>query len=164
MRKLLLSLMLAMTLAIGSAATGSAATAVASPPSGTYIDAVVGIETALPTVTTSPFAGYASGDLPGFWTASVIHDQLLTTITGGKFKLYSRFVVSGFFKTGTIALVSGGSCTQSSFLVDGTLTLDKPKTGTGRFKATLTHYGYMGLGGCHIFFATIHGIVTLTLF
>src|SRR5450759_795762 len=95
MRKLLLSLMLAMTLAIGSAATALAST--------TYKDTVVGVETAVPTGSTSTFAGYASGQLPGLWTASVVHGSLPTSqsgpgaITSGTFALFSSTVVSGIF-------------------------------------------------------------------
>ena len=160
MRKLLLSLMLAMTLAIGSAAI-----ALASTP--TYKDTVVGIETAVPTGPTSTFAGYASGQLPGLWTASVVHGSLPISqggpgaITGGTFALLSSTVVLGSFDSNSTAItLTSGTCTQTFHVVDN-LKLLSPK-GTGRFDAYLTHYGYMFNGNCTIFFATIHGSVRLT--
>lgn len=155
MRKLLLSVMLAMALAIGSAASAVASTK--------YSDTVVGIETAVPTGA-SPFAGTASGQLPGVWSASVVHGPLPTTqggtgaISGGTFALVSSTVVSGTFKTGTITLISG-SCTQTFHVQDNLLLLSP--SGTGHFDAYLTHYGFMFAGHCTIFFATIHGSVTL---
>jgi hypothetical protein len=158
MRKLLLSLMLAMTLAIGSAATALAST--------TYKDTVVGVETAVPTGSTSTFAGYASGQLPGLWTASVVHGSLPTSqsgpgaITSGTFALFSSTVVSGIFDNSQTAItLTSGTCTQTFHVVDN-LRLLSP-TGTGHFDAYLTHYGYMFNGNCTIFFATIHGSVRL---
>lgn len=160
MRKLLLSLMLAMALAIGSAAT-----AVASPPKS-YHDTVVGIETAKPLGDTSTFAGYAFGELPGFWTASVVHTGVPGPITGGSFALKnSRFGVVGVFNTGTITMLGssadGGFCTQT-YRVSDTLSLVAPRTGSGSFGAILTHYGFLVAGQCIPFFATVYGSVTLT--
>jgi hypothetical protein len=166
MRKLLLSVMLAMALAIGSAAT-----AVASPPKS-YQDTVVGIETAKPLGPTSTFAGYAFGELPGFWTASVDHGSLPTSpgevgaITGGSFALKNRrFGVVGVFGTGTITMLrssaGGGFCTQT-YQVSDTLSLVAPTTGVGSFGAILTHYGSLVAGQCIPFFATVYGSVTLT--
>lgn len=170
MRKLLLGLVLAMALAIGSTAT-----AVASPPTTKYHDTVVGIETAKPVGTTSTFAGYAFGELPGFWTASVVQSLptspvVFGAITGGRFALTnSRFGVLGSFDTtGTIKMLrnsaGGGFCTQT-FQVFDTLTLSAPATGVGVpgsfFDATLTHYGNMVGVQCIPFFATVYGKVTL---
>jgi hypothetical protein len=163
MRKLLLSLTLAIALAIGSAAS-----ALAAPPP--YTDTVVGIETAVPTGA-SPFAGTASGQLPGLWSASVVHGSLpgpggYGEITGGSFTLVNGSVgiVTGTFANSTtaITLVGGaGSCTQT-FHVKDKLTLSVPR-GSGDFDAYLTHYGFRFAGQCRIFFATIHdGIVHLT--
>src|SRR2546428_12516713 len=95
MHKLLLSVLLALALAVGSAAT-----AAASPNS--YHDTVVGIETAPPQGDTSTFAGFAFGQLPGLWTASVNHGQLPTkpggsaVINSGSFVLKNhRYSIIG---------------------------------------------------------------------
>jgi hypothetical protein len=170
MRKFLLSLMLSMALAIGSAATVAASTA------RPYYDTVVGVETGQPTANTSPFAGYAFGQLPGPWTASVAHGNLPTTpgqtgaiLTGGfALTTSSQGVVAGTFDynpTGITMLGSSsdedsGFCTQTYRIAD-TLTL-VTKQGSGYFSATLTHYGFLVAGQCNVFFATVSGTIVLT--
>jgi len=162
MHKLLLSVMLALALAVGSAAT-----AAASPNS--YPDTVVGIETALPQGNTSTFAGFAFGQLPGPWTASVSYTSVPGAIIGGSFALKtSRFgVVKGLFGAtgGTIALLrsssGGGFCTQTYEVAD-TLSLGAPTTGSGTFDVILTHYGFVVADGCQVFFATVYGTVILS--
>src|SRR3989442_10753838 len=162
MYKLLLSVMRALALAVGSAAT-----AAASPNS--YPDTVVGIETALPQGNTSTFAGFAFGQLPGPWTASVSYTSVPGAIIGGSFALKtSRFgVVKGSFDSngGTITVFGpssgSGVCTQTYEGVD-TLSLSGPTTGSGSFHAILTHYGFVVDGHCQVFFATVSGTVILS--
>ena len=166
MHKLLLSVMLALALAVGSAAT-----AAASPNS--YHDTVVGIETAPPLGDTSTFAGFAFGQLPGLWTASVNHGPLPTSpggsaaINSGSFVLKnSRSGVVGVFIQNSTAITmlgsspDGGFCTQTYRVAD-TLSLIAP-TGSGSFDAILTHYGFMVAGHCQVFFATVNGTVSLS--
>jgi hypothetical protein len=169
MRKLLLSLVLASTFAIGSAAT-----AVASTPPTNHYDTVVGIETGAPTIGGSPFAGYAFGQLPGQWAALVAHGALPTdqngfgAILGGTFTLRSQPTVTGIFNAnlqGIQMLASSsdedsGFCTQTYLISDGLL-LTTP-AGTGSFNATLVHYGFLVAGKCQVFFATVSGTVVLT--
>ena len=75
--------------------------------------------------------------------------------------------LQGLITGGTITRL-GGSCRKESFAVTGGVLLVNgsgvPTGGSGVFGVKLTHYGF-GLpgGGCFTFFATVEGLITLTL-
>jgi len=156
---------LSVALVTAVAGPGAAAT---SGVSSAY--AVAGIETSIPTNSTSTFAGAAlgsSGDTAS-WKASVVHQALSNcpfgsgtscAITGGLFALTSSSgaQVSGSFTGGTVTPVSQQApCGKQIFGVAGTLATT---SGPASFAATLTHYRTLLLGTCVTYFATITGSV-----
>jgi hypothetical protein len=154
-----------LSLAVGVAAalTGFAAPAWAQPQVVTY--ALAGVETAAqPTVGT--FVGVAlSQDDFGTWKAVIVHDLLSNptpAVTDGRFAINGQVRdLQGSITGGTI-LKLGGSCRKETFAVTGQVDLDGG--GAGAFGVKLTHYGF-GLpgGGCFTFFATVEGLISLTL-
>ncbi len=147
-------------------------TAVAAP---TYQDAVMGVEV-YATSTEGQFTGQASGDLPGYWYADVVHTPLggspaTATIDGGIFDLYTDLhnrstLVTGQFTGGSVVQTGGFSdCADQTYAVTGTLSkvgvYGRPDHGAGMFAATLTHYRASLDGYCVIYAASIVGYVIL---
>jgi len=143
----------------------------------TYSDTISGYEYAF-TSTDGRFAGTASGALPGSWNADVQHTALClsctptATITGGSFSLVTTrngfpALVSGDFVGGTVQVTNVGSnCSNQTFAVDGILVNVgwwSPGSGTGTFRATLTHFRHSILGRCVTYGASVRGTLTLTL-
>jgi hypothetical protein len=143
----------------------------------TYSDTISGYEYAF-TSTDGRFAGTASGALPGSWNADVQHTALCLsctptpTITGGSFSLVTTrngfpALVSGDFVGGTVQVTNVGSnCSNQTFAVDGILGNVgwwSPGSGTGTFRATLTHFRHSILGKCVTYGASVRGTLTLTL-
>lgn len=133
----------------------------------TYRDQVKGFEySATPTV--GKFAGTATGQLPGAFNATVVHDLLSPTvgdpvaITGGSFALYSFRTITGTFKAGgTITLLETlPNCGNEKYRVEGPLGL--ASGGSGNFTVTLTHLRTPVGGGCLTYGATVAGSLTLT--
>jgi hypothetical protein len=158
--------------ALGLLVAPAAATAAA-----TYSDTVSGYEYAF-TSTDGRFAGTASGALPGSWTADVQHTPLCrsctptATITGGSFSLATTHnglpaLVSGSFVGGTVQITNVGSnCSNEKFAVNGILGHVgwwSSGSGSGTFKATLTHYRHSVFGHCLTYGASIRGTLSLTL-
>ena len=141
----------------------------------TMYDLVRGVEV-YATSTEGRFTGQASGNLPGYWYADVIHTPLsgssaTATIDGGTFDLVTNIrnqstLVSGQFTGGSVVQTGGFSgCTNQTYLVNGTLSnvgaYGRQHHGTGTFAATLTHYRVSLLGRCLVYAASIAGYVTL---
>jgi len=134
-----------------------------------YVDWVSGFEVHA-TLTQGTFTGQATGDLPGYWGATVVHNELRPSayVTGGS--IYLATVVNGrpTLVTGT---VSGGEvlrlnphatgCVDEHFKV--TLVLkDVAGHGTGDFtKGHLTHHRAGFFGRCILYSATITGKLIL---
>lgn len=140
-----------------------------------YSDAVSGVEI-YATSTEGQFAGQASGDLPGYWYADVIHTPLsgspeTAAITGGSFYLSTTVhnqpsLVTGLFSGGSVVQTGGfAGCTNQTYSVTGNLTdvglYGKRHAGTGTFAAVLTHYRYEAYGYCLTYAASIAGTVNL---
>jgi hypothetical protein len=140
-----------------------------------YEDSVAGYEV-YATSTEGVFTGTASGQLPGYWSADVLHTPLsgtpqTATIDGGTFNLYTELHnqathVTGAFSGGSVVETAGFTgCADQVYAVTGHLinvgVEGRPDRGTGTFAATLTHYR-VDLGGyCVIYAASIQGAVTL---
>jgi hypothetical protein len=142
-----------------------------------YQDAVSGYEI-YATSTEGVFAGSASGDLPGSWSADVLHKPLsgspqTAAIDGGTFDLYTQLhnqstVITGTFTGGSVMQTAGFTgCSNETYSVDGVLGsvgIDgKPDHGSGTFSAVLTHYRYSLFGDCVTYAASISGSVSLSL-
>jgi hypothetical protein len=140
-----------------------------------YSDAVSGSEI-YATSTEGRFAGHATGALPGYWYADVVHTPLsgspqTAAITGGTFDLSTTLdgqaaLVTGVFSRGSVVQTGGFSgCTNQTYSVTGDLTNVGPyggnQTGTGTFAAVLTHYRYSSYGYCITYAASIAGTVNL---
>src|SRR4051794_24539235 len=101
--------------------------------STTYTDTLKGTEVGF-TSTQGRFAGYASGDLPGAWAATINHTVLSpnATITGGTFTLDTIIGSSTRTVNGTFA--RGGTVTR---------TYQAAGCGTQRYavRDALTHVG-----------------------
>lgn len=135
-----------------------------------YTDPVSGLEYTFSS-TVGRFAGTASGDLPGFWNASVVHTPLSpdAAITGGEFALLTTVAgrsttVRGGFAGGSVTRVDeGANCHNEVFQVSGPLArisgLDGARSGT--FAATLTHLRKFLFGRCLTYGATIRGTLSL---
>jgi hypothetical protein len=150
--------------------------------SRTATEAIVGVETGIPSAcgpsgsgeSMSGFAGVATGTIKGVWSASVCHTDLSiapgpkASISGGGFHVSGvadwRVVrLSGSFTSGSIDagteidhVISGvGTCTQ----VFG---LSITGSGPSSFTATLMHYGVFFAGGCHVLSATLSGTGHIT--
>ena len=141
----------------------------AQPSQVTY--SLAGVETAA-TSTEGTFVGVAlARDDFGTWGAVIDHDPLANPaplVTGGAFAINGQARdLQGVITGGTITRL-GGSCRKESFAVTGGVLLVNgsgvPTGGSGVFGVKLTHYGF-GLpgGGCFTFFATVEGLITLTL-
>ncbi len=165
-RSRLLSVVIAL-LAVAAAQTAAFA--------ASYSDAVSGVEI-FATSTEGRFAGNASGALPGYWYADVVHTPLAgspqtAAITGGSFDLSTTVsgqpaLVTGVFSGGSVVQTGGFTgCTNQTYSVTGNLTNVGPygggQTGTGTFGAVLTHYQYSSYGYCITYAASIAGIVDL---
>jgi len=157
-----------------SAAIGAAATLITAPPvladPPPYYDRASGTET-WATSTQGWFSGIATGDLPGSWSADIVHDPLASCssyclaakITGGSFSLMTTLngdgtTVNGSFSDGTVYQTSGFSgCGNQTFDVRGTLVNVGPDGGggTGTFWATLTHLRTQFFFGCLTYGATV---------
>jgi hypothetical protein len=122
--------------------------------------AVEGLEYAA-TPTEGRFGGAARGPAPGFWQATVVHDELQSDaavpITGGSFMLYGRGgPVAGTFTDGSVTPdVLGPGCENERFTVAGMLALQGG--GRGAFEAVLTHLLVQTDSGCQIYGATVVG-------
>jgi hypothetical protein len=160
----IVALVLAVAAAGVSAASAGAAT--------TRTDSITGTEVAY-TSTQGSFTGYARGDLPGTWAATIDHTVLSpnATITGGTFTLYTVIGWSAKTVEGTFAY--GGTVTKtyqaSGCGIQRYAVKDKlvnvgvnGGSGTGYVSATLTHHRVSVLGHCIAYSATIGGSVTLT--
>ena len=133
---------------------------------------LAGVETAA-TPTEGTFIGVAlARDDFGTWGAVIDHDPLSNpaplVTPGGGFAINGQVRdLQGVITGGTITRL-GGSCRKETFAVTGGVVLVNgsgvPNGGTGVFGVTLTHYGFrMPGGGCVTFFATVEGLITLTL-
>jgi hypothetical protein len=147
--------------------TGAGSAAAAT----TYTDSISGYEYAA-TSTQGSFAGTASGNLAGYWNATVDHTPLSTsaTITGGGFHLATHLngapaTVTGDFTKGTVTQTSGYSgCVNQQYAMFGYLGsvgFGSTGTGTGTFTGTLTHHRTKILGYCATYSASITGSLTL---
>ena len=142
-----------------------------------YSDTISGYEYAF-TSTDGKFAGTASGALPGSWKTDVQHTALCLSctptarITGGSFSLATVHnglpaLVSGAFVGGTVQVTNvGASCSNQTFAVNGILGHVgwwSSGTGSGVFRATLTHYRHSILGRCITYGASVRGTLSLGL-
>jgi hypothetical protein len=137
-----------------------------------YTDAIAGREI-FATSTLGVFAGAATGDLNGSWSAFVYHTPLSPSaiIRGGSFALAttvsgSAATVSGtFVYGGTVTQeLAGANCTKQTYKVQATLVGVGVGggDGTGTFEGTLTHLRRVLWARCITTGATITGVVTLT--
>lgn len=133
----------------------------------TYTDTVKGFEYSA-TSTVGKFAGTATGQLPGAFNATVVHDPISAevgtpvAITGGTFALYTFRTITGTFRAGgTITLLESlPNCGNEKYRVAGPLALDNG--GSGTFVVTLTHFRTPLGGGCLTYGARVAGSLTLT--
>jgi hypothetical protein len=143
----------------------------------TYSDTISGYEYAFTSID-GRFAGTASGALPGSWNADVQHTPLClsciptATITGGSFSLATRHdglpaLVSGAFVGGSVQVTNvGANCSSQTFTVNGILGHVgwwSSGSGSGTFRATLTHYRRSIFGSCVTYGASIRGTLSLSL-
>lgn len=159
----------------------AALTLLVAPPTAaaaqTYSDTISGYEYAF-TSTDGRFAGTASGALPGSWNADVQHTPLClsctptATITGRSFSLATTHngfpaLVRGTFVGGTVQVTNvGSSCSNQTFAVNGILGNVgwwSSGSGSGTFRATLTHYRHSVFGRCVTYGASVRGTLSLTL-
>jgi hypothetical protein len=163
---------LAVTFAIALVLWPAAATAAT-----TYTDTLSGMEY-WATSTQGRFTGKATGQLTGYWNATVDHTPLslaatpTATITGGRFALATSIgdiptLVTGTFVAGGIVNVidPGANCTNQTFAVHGPLGNVGPwysGTGTGTFAVTLTHFRTRVFGSCVTYSASVTGSLSLT--
>jgi hypothetical protein len=151
----------------GSAAVASVA---AKPLPASY--AISGIESWLPTETSSSFAGKANGSSGqlAVWKASVVHQALSScrfgsgascTITGGTFTLISLDGrLAGMFTRGRVRPVrQQPGCGTQTFAVTGIVSTSG---GPATLNATLTHHRTLLFGSCRAYFATVTGTLELT--
>lgn len=142
----------------------------------TYSDTISGYEYAF-TSTDGKFAGRASGSLPGAWNADVQHTPLCRSctptaaITGGSFSLATTHnglpaLVSGAFVGGTVQITNvGPNCSNETFAVNGILGRVgwwTSGSGSGTFRANLTHYRRSVFGRCVTYGAAVRGTLSLT--
>jgi len=153
--------------AVIAALTVFSASASAQSQVVTY--SLAGVETAA-TPTEGTFVGVAiNPDDFGTWRAVVDHDPLDDTalITGGSFAIDGlRRQLEGEISDGEVVRL-GGTCRKETFNVTGHVLLQQDGIPTGEFgdfEVTLTHYGVrLPNVGCVTYFATIDGLITLTL-
>lgn len=146
----------------------------AAAATNTYTDAVVGAEVSA-TTTEGAFVGVATGDLPGAWSADVIHSDLTSgsaTVTGGSFSLLTALnrqvalITGSFDSSGSINLFyTAPGCGIQQYRVTDTLSsvgVGATPSGHGSFSAILTHHRAKIFGRCVIYAATVAGSVGLT--
>src|SRR5262249_23929056 len=106
--------------------------------------------------TTGNFTGFATGDLPGFWSATVVHQPLSNTtvsVTGGTFTLeaFNGPPLNGTIQGGSVTPTSSGSgCENGTFDI-------YVKMEVGSFSGVLTHYRRSFFGMCVTYSASIVG-------
>jgi hypothetical protein len=142
-----------------------------------YGDTISGYEYAF-TSTDGKFAGTAAGALSGAWKIDVQHTKLCLScsptarITGGAFSLVTRHdglpaLVSGALVGGTVQVTNAGAgCSNQTFAVNGILGhvgWRSSSSGSGVFRATLTHYRHSILGSCVAYGASVRGSLSLGL-
>jgi hypothetical protein len=140
----------------------------------TYHDSISGYEYRA-TSTKGDFAGTASGDLPGYWQATVYHEPLSPNgnVTGGSFYLATSVsgtptAVYGHIATTGGAVIqtnAGANCTNQVYAVSLILdhvTASGTGSGTGTFSGTLTHLRRSVYGYCLTYSATITGSLDLS--
>jgi hypothetical protein len=161
---------LSMALALGA----TLLMAVSAAASTTYTEWIHGSELPNATTTEGQFVGEATGSFDGTWYIDVRHQDLShhpAYITGGSFQL-DTFIngwpsaIKGSFVGGTVSQTSGFTgCTNQRFSVQGMLAGVGVNggTGSGTFRATLTHYrAYVWFVGCVVYAASVSGTVSLT--
>ena len=168
MKKSALSLTLAFIATLVMAVTAAA--------SNTYWDSISGTELPNATPTAGQFVGAATGSYNGTWYIDVKHQNLSyhpAYITGGNFRLETVIggwpaAIKGAFVPwgGNVSQTDGFSgCTNQKYAVAGALSGVGigGGTGSGSFKATLTHYRTnVWFVGCVIYAASVQGTVSLT--
>jgi hypothetical protein len=139
----------------------------------TYDDSVNGSEVSA-TSTQGVFTGWASGDLPGLWSATVDHTVLSpdAMVTGGTFTLTTSLngtatVVGGVVTGGSVIRLNPGStgCVNQYYAVTlllGSVGAGGSGTGSGTFVGTLVHRRTSVFGVCVTYAATIGGSLTLS--
>jgi hypothetical protein len=160
MRRILLPVLAATALVATPAAAGATS----------YTDATRGVEVAA-TSTRGTFVGTATGDLPGYWQATVNHTPLSpgATITGGSFSLDTYLnggfeEVTGTFASGSVVLENPSTrCANQRYDIDGSLTNVGVGggSGSGDFEAVLTHYRTRVFGHCVTYSASVSGSLSL---
>jgi hypothetical protein len=168
MKKSALSLTLAIVAALIMAVTAAA--------SSTYWESITGTELPNATSTEGQFVGAATGSYNGTWYIDVKHQDLAyhpAYITGGNFRLdtliggWPAAIKGGFVPWGgTVSQTDGFSgCTNQKYAVAGDLSNVgiNGGSGTGSFKATLTHFRKnVWFVGCVVYAASVKGTVSLT--
>jgi hypothetical protein len=157
---------------VASAVTAISLAAAGGAAAATFTDRVAGIETAFfevsPGVEVSSFAGIATGDLLGPFSATVTHAPLaaggaiIDDGSDGDFRLLNPGgVVRGDFTGGAVTPIgSQPGCGTQVFDVDADLDVRRRSSaGTGHVDALLTHLRTTFLGTCVTFFATIKGTI-----
>ena len=147
---------------------------VTAAANGTYTEWIHGTELPNATSTEGQFVGEATGSFAGTWYIDVLHQDLShhpAYITGGSFRLNTLIndwpsAIKGSFVGGTVSQISGFSgCTNQQYAVQGALGGVGINTysGSGSFKATLTHYrANVWFVGCIVYAASIGGTVSLS--
>jgi hypothetical protein len=140
--------------AVGALAAPTAASA--SPA----IDSIVGVEFPSANIsTTGNFAGIATGQIPGLWTATVMHQPLSNTtvpVTGGTFtlKAVTGTTIGGAIEGGSVTPSSPSTgCGNETFTISVTMNI-------GSFSGVLTHYRTSFFGTCLTYSASITGTAT----
>jgi len=148
---------------------------VTAAASSTYTEWIHGAELPNATPTEGQFVGEASGSFAGAWYIDVRHQVLMNhpvSITGGSFRINTVIngwpdEIRGSFKpwSGTVTQIKGFTgCSNQQFAVNGQLVgvgVDGG-TGTGTFRATLTHYrASIWFVGCVVYSTSISGSVLL---
>ncbi|GAA1270838.1 hypothetical protein GCM10009609_37440 [Pseudonocardia aurantiaca] len=131
-------------------------------------DQVNGLEYSA-TSTVGKFAGTATGDLPGAFTATVAHAPLdprpgmSVPITGGSFTLYSRRIITGSFSGGAVTLLASPSnCRDETYEVTGTLN-GLNTGGSGDVTVILTHLRRQLGAQCLTYGARVAGSLNIAL-
>jgi hypothetical protein len=139
--------------AIGAALVAAAAASASAP----RVDSLTGAEIIPVSSVRGTFVGYAKGDLPALWRATIIHRPLsngpTVAVTGGTFTMVtaSGSTLRGTVKGGRVTVSNPGSgCTNQIYRVNVSLSI-------GTFDGTLTHYRHSLFGQCLIYAASISG-------
>jgi hypothetical protein len=138
---------------LGAALAAASAASAAAP----RVDSLTGAEIIPVSSVRGTFVGYAKGDLPALWRATILHRPLSTgptvAVTGGTFTIVptSGTLLRGTVTGGSVAVANPGrGCTNQSYRVSVALSI-------GSFDGTLTHYRHSLLGQCLVYAATISG-------